>query len=251
MGVLIYTDECPSGACQMNFQVTEDMCHLSGRMTLGAMARQMQRITEIHFDQYAGLTGEELRAKGFSWVIAWTNIEMIRFPKVGEQVILRVWPGKNRVNMYSRYYALYTMSGELLMSTSSLFLLMDQKTRTVAVQPEEMNNITPLFIDGQLNSPKLNQKFPTMFKNQIKREVVSDEIDYNGHLNNSRYLDWTEELLDEEFYDEMMPKSVWVQYIKELREGDIVKIQYVWEEDTMYLRGTHKSENSFLLKMMF
>lgn len=28
-------------------------------------------------------------------------------------------------------------------------------------------------------------------------------------------------------------------------------IQFVWEEDVMYMRGVHNGENSFLVKMMF
>ena len=40
--------------------------------------------------------------KGLSWVISWTDIELVRLPTKGEKVILRIWPGKNKVNLYSR-----------------------------------------------------------------------------------------------------------------------------------------------------
>ena len=251
MGIPLYTAECQKGVCQIAFEITEEMTIGNGRMSIGALARQMQRITQIHFDQEAGLTGEELLDKGLSWVISWTNIELERLPDKGEKVILRIWPGKNKVNLYSRIYAMYTEAGEPLMTTSSLFLLMDQKTRTVAVQPEEMRIMNPITISGEPNLPKLQQKFPKIFRNQSLRIVSSDEIDYNGHLNNSRYLDWTEALLDEEFYAEHTPKNIWVQYAKELREGELAKLQYAWEEDAMYLRGLHNGEESFLAKLVF
>ena len=83
-----------------------------------------------------------------SWVISWTNIELERLPTKGEKVILRIWPGKNKVNLYSRIYAMYTEAGEPLMATSSLFLLMDQNTRTVAAQPEEMKIMNPSLLPG-------------------------------------------------------------------------------------------------------
>lgn len=251
MGIPVYTTECPQGVCQIVFEITEDMVNAAGRMSIGALARQMQRVTEIHFDQEAGLTGEELLAKGLSWVISWTNIEPERLPDKGETVILRVWPGKNKVNLYSRIYAMYTEAGELLMTTSSLFLLMDQKTRSVAVQPEEMKILNPVTIAGEPNLPKLQQKFPEEYRNQRIRTVSADEIDYNGHLNNSRYLDWTEELLDKKFYATHTPKTIWVQYAKELRQGETAKLQYTWEENVMYLRGVHNGEDSFWVKMSF
>ena len=45
------------------------------------------------------------------------------------------------------------------MATSSLFLLMDQNTRTVAAQPEEMKIMNPVIIAGEPNLPKLQQSF--------------------------------------------------------------------------------------------
>ena len=208
MGVPAFTAEHTKGVCQITFEISDEMINADGRMGIGSLARQMQKITEIHFDQEAGLTGEELLAKGLSWVISWTDIELVRMPNKGEKVILRIWPGKNKVNLYSRVYAMYTEAGEPLMATSSLFLLMDQVTRRVAVQPEEMKIINPVIISGEPNLPKLQQKFPKVYRNQLLRTVSTEEIDYNGHLNNSRYLDWTEALLDEEFYAEHTQKNL-------------------------------------------
>lgn len=251
MNIPEFKSECPKGVCQITFKITEEMVNANGRMSIGALARQMQQITEMHFDLEAGLTGEELLAKGLGWVISWTNIELMRLPEKGENVILRIWSGKNKVNLYSRIYAMYTEVGEALMATSSLFLLMDQTTRTVAVQPEEMKIMNSVTIAGEPNLPKLQQKFPGEYRNQNIRTVSADEIDYNGHLNNSRYLDWAEDLLDEAFYASHTPKTVWVKYAKELREGESATLQYTWEEDVMYLRGVHNGEESFLVKMVF
>ena len=121
MGVPAFTAEHTKGVCQITFEISDEMINADGRMGIGSLARQMQKITEIHFDQEAGLTGEELLAKGLSWVISWTDIELVRMPNKGEKVILRIWPGKNKVNLYSRVYAMYTEAGEPLMATSSLF----------------------------------------------------------------------------------------------------------------------------------
>ena len=83
MGVPLFTTECPQGVYQIAFEITEDMINETGRMSIGALARQMQHITESHFNQEAGLTGEALLAKGLSWVISWTNIELLRLPEKG------------------------------------------------------------------------------------------------------------------------------------------------------------------------
>ena len=54
MGVPLFTTECPQGVYQIAFEITEDMINETGRMSIGALARQMQHITESHFNQEAG-----------------------------------------------------------------------------------------------------------------------------------------------------------------------------------------------------
>ena len=69
MGVPLFTTECPQGVYQIAFEITEDMINETGRMSIGALARQMQHITEAILTRRQGLTGEALLAKGLSWVI--------------------------------------------------------------------------------------------------------------------------------------------------------------------------------------
>ena len=114
-----------------------------------------------------------------------------------------------------------------------------------------MKILNPIVVRGEPNLPKLQQRFPAVYRNQMQRTVSTEEIDYNGHLNNSKYLDWVEELLDSNFYTEKTPKTIWVQYVKELREGETAKLRYTWEDEVMYVRGIHNGEDSFLVKMEF
>ena len=84
---------------------------------------------------------------------------------------------------------------------------MDQNTRTVAAQPEEMKILNPIVVRGEPNLPKLQRVFRLFTEISMQRTVSTEEIDYNGHLNNSKYLDWVEELLDSNFYTERHQKS--------------------------------------------
>ena len=53
MGVPVFTAEHTKGVCQIMFEISDEMTNSDGRMSIGSLARQMQRITEIHFDQEA------------------------------------------------------------------------------------------------------------------------------------------------------------------------------------------------------
>lgn len=246
-----YTDKCPEGAYQFETEVLKEQTDSFGRMRIGDLARQMQMLTEMHFDRNAGLSIDELIAQGKSWIITWTDIRINRLPKAGEKILMRIWPGKNKSVMYSRKYAFYTLGGDPLMVTTSLFLLMNRKTRGVAEPPEQMKNMRSIEIAGEPAYPRMRIPFPDEYHNSIIRKVSAGEIDHNGHLNNSHYLDWAEDLLDDSYQEKHEPKEIWVQYTKELREGQQVLLKFTWEKDTMYLRGSDGEKESFLLKMTY
>lgn len=246
-----FTDTCVDGVYEITFEVTPQMADENGRMRIGDLTRQMQRATEGHFDRYAGLTGEELRQLGITWVIAWSDIQSIRLPNIGEHIILRTWAGKNRAALYTRKYAMYGGDGEPLMTTASLFLLMDQTTRSMAQQPKQMKDISPVLVEGEPKPPKMKQKMPAEFTQNRIRTVKPEEIDFNGHLNNAHYLDWAEELLEDDLRRSQEPKHIWIEYARELQKGASVSLSYTWEDQTMYLVGEHEDQTVFSMILSF
>lgn len=69
MGVPLFTTECPQGVYQIAFEITEDMINETGRMSIGALARQMQHITESHFNRgrtyRGGVAGQRIKLGDF------------------------------------------------------------------------------------------------------------------------------------------------------------------------------------------
>lgn len=245
MAFPVYSTDCPQGVYETRFTVTATMTDSAGRMRLGDLARQMEKATEGQLSSY-GMSREELQQEGKIWVIAWTSIEITELPREHTEVILWVWPGKNKSMMYSRRYAFYTAEGEPLVCAASLFLLMDQKARSVAAPTEKLKAVPIITLEGEPKLPKLRMDFPKQLSHCRERVVAAGEIDKNGHLNNTHYLDWAEELL-EESGQEQMPRSAWVQYNKELREGQEVKLEYEETDGDWYLQGSPEGGMSFQL----
>ena len=240
-----FTEICPEGVHEKIIQVTESMSDSAGYMHPAELARQMQTITEEHFDHYAGMTIHMLQEAGLSWVISWTQMHIVRLPEQGETIRLRIWVGKKKAVLHTRKYAFYTMTGEPLVTTASLFLLMDRESRRVAADPEGMREIQPVVIPGEPNAPKMNVPFPEDYESLSGRTVESNEIDYNGHLNNSYYLDWTEILPEENFLQNHMIHSIWIEYTQEMKEGDTAGMYYTIGENTIYIRGVSRNGQTF------
>lgn len=237
-----YTDACPEGVLEKKLE----MSALGGEVRPGDLAREMEKITEEHLGTY-GMSRGELKAEGKIWVIGWTDLHIRRMPAEGEKVILRIWPGKMKAVMHTRRYAFYSADGEPLACAASLFLLMDAETRGVAEPTEKLRTVPVVTLPEEPKLPKLTVPFPETLSCRTIRTVAAGEIDLNGHLNNTHYLDWADALL----CGGQMPHSVWVQYVKELREGQEVVLHYEMQDGTLYVRGAAGGFDSFLLTAEF
>ena len=243
-----YTEECPAGMLEIITTVKPEQADESGRIRLGDLARQMQTLTEKHFDAYMGITIRELNEKNLSWIIAWSELQILRLPNVGEKIRMRVWAGKKKSVMHTRKYAFYTMDGEPLVTTSSLFILMDRQSRQAASDPEEMKRDTVLTLADEPKPPKMMLQFPEEYAERAERIVSADEIDYNGHLNNSHYLDWSECLPGETYLRNHIPRTVWIEYSKEMTQGQSAGLNYELRNDILYVQGMCEGTQSYRMK---
>ena len=236
-----YIAACPAGAYQKKFPMTG----LSGQVRPGDLAREMEKITEEHLG-ILGLSRDSLRAEDKIWVIAWTQIHISRLPEPGEQVILRIWPGKMKAMMQVRKYAFYTADGEALACAASIFVMMDANTRSFAAPSEILKYLPVVELPSEPDLPPMRLNFPAELGQTMSRTVAAEEIDLNGHLNNTHYLDWADQLMEGR-----LPTSIWVQYVKELLKGQDVVLHYDWQEGILHVRGITEGHDSFLLAAAF
>ena len=70
-------------------------------------------------------------------------------------------------------------------------------------------------------------------------------------MNNTCYLKWASELCDQEFHAQHKPRSIWVQYISELTEGQRVTLEYAETGQRFFIRGTANQADSFLAVIQY
>lgn len=243
-----YIVPCPEGVMEHQFEVKKDQTDSYGRMRSSDLARQMEKITEKHLASF-GLDYNSLREEGKAWVISWTSIDIRALPREGEKVILRMWPGKNKAVMYKREYCFYSENGEPLVSASSLFLLMDLNTRSVAAPTEKTKQIPVITIPGEAKPPKMHEELAELLPKQIMRKVLPAEIDKNGHMNNTCYLDWADDIRKLESCEEKIPTRIWVQYSREMQEGQAAELHYDVSDEQLCLIGSSDEGEYFSIKM--
>lgn len=238
-----FTARCPEGALEIQFTVAHGYTDPSGRMPPHMLAKVMEVAAKRQME-LCGWDRETVEKKGIAWVVGWTSIQIRRLPREGENLLVRIWPGRKKCSMHVRKYAFFTDSGEALVSAAVLFLPMDRTSRKLAMA--ETLTLPEVVVPGEADAPSLRETFPDELPHQYVRTVRAHEIDENGHMNNTCYLQWAGELCGESYCERYEPRSIWVQYASELTEGQTAVLEYAMEGTRLFVRGTVDKSVSFL-----
>ncbi len=215
------------------------------RYALGDIARLMQSVTEKAMDEL-GIGYSRLKEKNLIWVMCFMEIGINRMPVEGEMLEIFTWTGKERFGMYSRRYAMYsTEKGEFLISGTVLSSTVDCYTRKMIAPADSEISLPVVEFADEPALPKMSEKgMRTTLERQ--HDVSMHEIDINEHVNNSFYLDWAENLLDDSSHEmHGNVKRIWINYQREVRMGETVVFQYGTEKDTLFVKGRVGDNNCF------
>ncbi len=162
-----------------------------GRLKPSALLYYAQEAAGDH----AALLGtgwEALQEQGLFWAVIRTRAELFGQPRCGEQVTVKTWPLPTTRTAYPRCVMGYDSKGALLFKVLSLWVLMDVKSRVMVLPGKSGVTVEGKLLGGEPETPK---GLPVKEAARVEGRVVSKEhLDRNGHMNNTRYMDWVMEL---------------------------------------------------------
>jgi len=146
--------------------------------------------------------------------------------------------------VFPRYYEGRDSENRLLFQGSSLWLLIDEKKRTF-ISPQDYGIEVPGIpektgIELPMAIRKINSDRPA----SIRTAVYSD-IDLNGHVNNTRYLDWMDDLFDVHFHEVYAVKTIQINYEHEVEYGTSVSLFYEYSDQIYRIDGKTPSRDAF------
>lgn len=85
------------------------------------------------------------------------------------------------------------------------------------------------------------------------REVRYSDLDLNGHVNNTRYLDWIDDLHTPDWHGKHLPKLFQINFKKEIRPGSRVTLKWMDDPDgkKMVTEGTVDGKTAFSAEELF
>ncbi len=212
---------------RQTFPVTEAAVDCYGRLRPSMVLQFSQ---EVAGDACTALSVDydTLARKGMFWAISRTRVQITRLPRLGETITLETWAMPTTRVAYPRSTVAYDREGNECFRAISLWVLMDLNSRNM-ILPGKSGILVPGTLRGnELPSPRTLA--PRDLVRFTDRTVRYSQLDRNGHMNNTRYLDWVEDLLPSAFHREHTLAEFTVCYHSECLEGQTIRLHYALED---------------------
>ena len=172
---------------------------------------------------------DTLNEKHLFWAVIRHKVQITRLPVSGETVTVETWPLPATRVAYPRATIAYDAEGKELFRTMALWVLMDTESRAM-VLPGKSGVDVPGIVRG-LEADTPASITPKPLEHTAPRRVGYALLDRNGHMNNTRYLDWLDDLLPAQFHQTHPVREFTVCYLSEAREGQELSLHWSFAED--------------------
>ena len=205
---------------QMKMKIPFDMADMNGHIKLPDVILLSLQVSGMQSIELGVSDKAILEEYNLVWIITEYDIEVSRLPRFAEEITIETEAlSYNRLFCYRRF-TIYNEAGQELIHMMATFVLMDRDSRKVhAVEPEIVAPYQSDFDKKLIRGPKYESLDEPVSKDYHVRFY---DLDMNGHVNNSKYLDWIFEVMGADFLTHYIPKKINLKYVKEVRPGGVI-----------------------------
>ena len=205
---------------QMKMKIPFDMADMNGHIKLPDVILLSLQVSGMQSIELGVSDKAILEDYNLVWIITDYDIEVVRLPRFAEEITIETEAlSYNRLFCYRRF-TIYDETGQELIHMMATFVLMDRDSRKVhAVEPEIVAPYQSDFNKKLIRGPKYESLEEPVSKDYHVRFY---DLDMNGHVNNSKYLDWIFEVMGADFLTHYIPKKINLKYVKEVRPGGVI-----------------------------
>ncbi len=204
-----------------DFKVTFFETDTKGRITPGFLLAFFQD-TAINHSEKLGYGIDRLMKEKRGWAILNWHISVKSFPKMADKLTVTTWCGKCGRHQAERSFMIQAEGGEDLACAVTNWAFIDLEKRKPAVIPQDMEEIFVSDIPSIIENEKYRIRKPSEeeFIYGSSFRVERSDLDTNGHVNNTKYLVWAVDCVEDEIYDNYDLYDIRVTYRKEAKRGN-------------------------------
>lgn len=215
---------------EMSFFVQTSSVDINDYIKPACVFDYFQDIAGIHAKEI-GVSYETLKEQNLAWVILYESYEIINMPPYLDNVLVKTWPKPKGRLEFEREYFMESLDGKALIKGISNWVVIDLNTRSL-VRTDRINYNGQYYNYTNYNE-KTKRKIGLDYSkctDYFDTVVTYDDLDHNGHMNNTRYL--THIYNNYDFSNrKCFCKHVEIAFIKEAKWKDIINIGHYVLDD--------------------
>ena len=233
------------------FDIPCYMCDVSSRLRPSSFMDIAQELSAKGLEQIA-CTDQEISRYNLVWILSRMSV---RFPKVPcrlDSLTAQTWHRGLDGLFFLRDCRLIDAEGRPAAVSTSSWIVMDRTTRK-AVRSDHLTDIIPSAAQSSeavMDTAPQKLLFPKGAEavEAGERQVLYSDLDYNGHVNNAKYVMWAFDALPLTFCAGTGASEFDINFNREARPGETVRMHYAVSGPYYYVEGMIGSERSFILR---
>lgn len=221
------------------------------RMKPGAALDYFQEIAGLHASNLGVGIDTIRRRHGVIWVMTRIRVDVERYPGWDECITIETWPQQPRRFEFQRDYVMRDSQGNCLMKAVSSWVILDEQTRELQ-KSETLEAAYPEFLTDRAIDCGLGKIRPVGEPELVyKRWIGCSDIDMNGHINNSRYVDFIMDCFSMEELRSHHARSIQISYLDEAFPGDTLFLNRYMDmagSGTVYVEGIRERDKTVVFR---
>lgn len=226
---------------EITYAVTPDRVDEKGFCKLSSLLYYCQEAAGGHC-KLLHLDWDNLAKRGLFWALIRTRLEITRLPRAGETITVVTWPMITTRTAFPRAYEGRDQAGTVLFRCTSLWVLMHKESRQMLLPGKSDVILDGIVLGDELPAP--GSLPPITGQGAVSRQVSQEDLDRNGHMNNTRYMDWVWAHLQEAFPGISAPTGFSACYLSEaLAEQNLTLSHRKDDDGSICVEITRPREN--------
>ena len=239
-----------------DFLIDDHCVDRYGRLKPSMILFYAQEVAGQHCNLLA-VDYDTLAKRRLFWAVIRHRVQITRLPMRGEKLRVETWPMPTTRVAFPRSVVAYDEGGNECFRSISLWVLMDTDSRNMILPGKSGITVAGTLRGTELAPP--NSLAPKLLHNEKTRTVCFTDLDRNGHMNNTRYMEWIDDLLPSAFHEGHPVREFTACYLSEAREGQALTLSWELSKEGILYVDAHrprtdvsdKTERIFSAQMLF
>lgn len=202
------------------FQIPYYESDKNRKATTLSILKYLGETSGAHTDSL-GFNVENLKKTNYGWMLNRWKVRIDRYPNVNEKITIETWSSGVDRFYATREFIIYNEEKVEIGRASTVWIFIDMtRKRPVRIPADFIQKIKP--IRERAFSEFYDFKKDVDIKDYIDFHVRRSDIDYNNHVNNTKYLSWMIETIPELVYENYMLHEFEIIYKKETIYGNTI-----------------------------